>query len=297
MTSIALCVSTYSLAKWRQKCNKTIQQTIDFIAQTGVTHIEFSGVADHTTPNLVKQATLFQRRCDKRNLTVASYCTPSELLLPLKRQNQAVVALKQQVDIAAALGAPSMRHDVTRGFEPGYSRFKGSRTFSQALKIVVPAIREVADYAQMRGIKTSLENHGFFMQHPDRVCKLIETVNHPNFGLTLDMGNFLCVGADPVAAVKQCLPYAQMVHVKDFHRKPKKLAPPSGWFMTPTKNALRGAIVGHGIIDIPAQLKLLKRAKYAGPLSLEFEGLEEPTFAVQTGMDYLRTQLSALKMI
>ena len=79
MTSIALCVSTYSLAKWRQKCNKTIQQTIDFIAQTGVTHIEFSGVADHTTPNLVKQATLFQRRCDNRNLTVASYCTPSEL--------------------------------------------------------------------------------------------------------------------------------------------------------------------------------------------------------------------------
>ncbi|MFG0251156.1 MAG: sugar phosphate isomerase/epimerase family protein [Phycisphaeraceae bacterium JB051] len=295
--SVTLCISTYSLLKWRRTANKSILQTINWIAQTGVSHIEFSGLADKAVQRPIKQATLLQARCAQHGLNVASYCTAAELLLSPARQKAAIRELKQQVDIAAALGAPSMRHDVTRGFEAGYARFKGPKTFAQALKIIVPAIQEVADYAQSLGVKTSLENHGFFMQHPQRICKLIETVNHPNFGLTLDMGNFMCVDAEPVAAVKQCLPYAQMVHVKDFHRKPKKQMPPTGWFATPTKFALRGAIVGHGEIDIPAQLKLLKQARYNGPVSLEFEGMEEPTFAVQTGLDYLKQELGKLKML
>jgi sugar phosphate isomerase/epimerase len=294
---LSLGISTYSLLKWRRQFNQSMEKSIDWIAQTGVSHIEFSGLSDKAVQDAQKQATLLQKHCQKLGLSIASYCTPAELLLSPANQKQAIDQLKREVDIAAILGVPSMRHDVTRGFEAGYARFKGPKTFAQALKIVVPAIQQVADYAQSCGVKTSLENHGFFMQHPDRVCKLIQTVNHPNFGLTLDMGNFMCVDADPVAAVKQCLPYAQMVHVKDFHRKLKKQAPPTGWFATPTPYALRGAIVGHGVIDIPAQLKLLKRAKYDGVLSLEFEGIEDPAFAVQTGLEYLKTELGKLKML
>jgi sugar phosphate isomerase/epimerase len=294
---LSLCISTYSLLKWRRAQGKSLRQTIDFIAQTGVSHIEFSGLEDKAVQSPTKQATLLKNHCVKRRLKVANYCTPAQLLLPPTKQKQAINALKEQVQIAAALGAPSMRHDVAWGFDRDYPQFKGPKTFTQALKIVVPAIREVADYAQTLGVRTSLENHGFFMQAPGRVTRLIEAVDHPNFGLTMDMGNFLCVDSDPVDAVKQCVGYAQMVHVKDFHRKPIKQMPPTGWFATPTPFALRGAILGHGMIDIPAQLKLLKRAKYNGVLSLEFEGIEEPTFAVQTGLDYLRGQLSALKMI
>ena len=124
------------------------------------------------------------------------------------------------------------------------------------------------------------------------VEKLLQTVDHPAFGLTIDMGNFMCVNADPVAAVRQLLPYAIHAHVKDFHIRPKKTMPPSGWFATPTPIALRGAIVGHGAIDIPAQLKLLKRAKYAGWLSLEFEGMEDPELGVREGLKFLRRELA-----
>ena len=67
--------------------------------------------------------------------------------------------------------------------------------------------------------------------------------------------------------------------------------PPTGWFVTPTPLALRGAIPGHGVIDIPAQLRLLKKAQYDGYLSLEFEGMEEPSGALRLGLDYLRQQL------
>ena len=85
-----------------------------------------------------------------------------------------------------------------------------------------------------------------------------------------------------------------MAHAKDFHLKPKKQMPATGWFATPTSICLRGAIAGHGVLDIPAQLKLLKRAGYDGYLSLEFEGMEEPTKAVKLGLDYLREQLKAI---
>jgi sugar phosphate isomerase/epimerase len=177
---------------------------------------------------------------------------------------------------------------VTRGFGEQSKGLKIPKTFDAALKVVVPAIREVADYAATKGVKTSLENHGFYMQESRRVEKLIKTVKHPNFGLTIDMGNFLCVNEDPVQAVKRVAKYAQMAHVKDFHLRPKMTMPPSGWFATPTEIALRGAIVGHGVIDVPKQIELLKKSGYDGYLSLEFEGMEEPLTAVRLGLEYLR---------
>jgi sugar phosphate isomerase/epimerase len=70
--------------------------------------------------------------------------------------------------------------------------------------------------------------------------------------------------------------------------------PETGWFATPTNIALRGAIAGHGVLDLPAQLKLLKQAGYNGFLSLEFEGMEEPTQAITLGLDYLRATLKKL---
>ncbi|MCS7032378.1 MAG: sugar phosphate isomerase/epimerase, partial [Phycisphaerae bacterium] len=123
------------------------------------------------------------------------------------------------------------------------------------------------------------------------VERLLQTVAHENFGLTLDTGNFLCVNADPVRAVRRLARYAQMVHVKDFHVRAKRRMPPTGWFATPAGIALRGAIVGHGVIDIPAQLRHLRSAGYDGWLSPEFEGLEEPILGIRLGLEYLRTLL------
>ena len=88
-----------------------------------------------------------------------------------------------------------------------------------------------------------------------------------------------------------------MAHVKDFHIRPKKVMPPSGWFATPTSIALRGAIVGHGAVDVPKQLRLMKKAGYKGYLSLEFEGMEEPTRAVTLGLEFLTQQLTAIKAL
>lgn len=288
-----LSVSTYSLQRWRSDSGKTLENTIDFIADAGAEGIEFSGLDDKAKDDPIRRAAALRRRAEKRGLSVCSYCVGADLLRPKPAQREQVEQLKGHVDVAAELGVPSMRHDVTWGFGKGAAGLRVPKTFEGALKVVVPAIREVTEYAAGKGVKTSLENHGFFMQESRRVEALIKTVDHPNYGLTIDMGNFLCVNEDPVKAVARLAKYAVMAHVKDFHVRPKDAMPPTGWFATPTPIALRGAIVGHGVIDVPKQIGLLRKAGYDGFLSLEFEGMEEPTKAVRLGLEYLRGLVGA----
>jgi sugar phosphate isomerase/epimerase len=287
-----LAVSTYSLLQWRQQQKKSLEQSLQWMADNGIDAVEFAGLDERPGQDPVRRAATLRKRCEKLGLKIAGLCVSAELLRPRAAQNKVIAQLKRQVDAAAELGVRSMRHDVTRGFGEHSSQLQAPQTFAAALEVIVPAIREIADHGASRGVITSFENHGFFMQAAERCEKLLKTVDHPNFGLTIDMGNFLCVNDDPVKAVKRLSRYAVMAHVKDFHVRPKSTMPPSGWFATPTPIALRGAIVGHGDNDIPTEIKLLKQAKYRGYLSLEFEGMEEAAGAVLSGLNYLRPLLA-----
>jgi sugar phosphate isomerase/epimerase len=283
-----LAVSTYSLSRWRREQRKSLEESLDWIAKAGVQGVEFAGLDDQAPADPVTRAKALGAYARKLGLEVPSYCVGAEFLVPPAEQRAVIAQVKREVDVAAALGVRSMRHDVTRGPKAG-----DERTFAQVLAAVAPAVREVTEYAKTLGIITSVENHGFYLQTAQRVEALVKAVKHPNFRVTLDMGNFLCLDQDPVKAVARLTKYAVMVHAKDFHVRPKKRTPPSGWFATPKSIALRGAIVGHGVIDVPAQIKLLQRAKYDGFLSLEFEGIEDPTAGITLGLDYLRQLIGA----
>jgi sugar phosphate isomerase/epimerase len=283
-----LAVSTYSLQRWRKENNRTLEQSLEWIRRKGgVDAVEVSGTLAEREDDLLSRAKSLRKRCHNLGLRIVSYCVHAELLTSVGEQAKTVQRLRREVEAAAAMGAASMRHDVTRGV--------GAKSFAATLKQIVPPIREVADYAQTVGVKTSLENHGFYMQESTRVEKLIRAVAHENYGLTIDLGNFLCVNENPTDATRRLAKYVVMAHAKDFHVKPKSQMPPTGWFATPTKIALRGAIAGHGVLDLPAQLALLKKSGYDGYLSLEFEGMEEPTEAVTLGLNYLREVLREIE--
>ena len=202
-----LAVSTYSLSRWRTANRKSLEQSLEQIARLDVKAVEFSGIDATQGDNQIRRAASLRRPCEKLGLRVVGYCIGAELLFPAKKQRAVIDRLKLQADVAAELGTSKLRHDITGGFN-AYPGYRGPKTFAAALKIVVPAIREVADYASTQGIGTSLENHGFFMQASKRVERLIRMVNHSSFGLTMDMGNFLCVNEEPVQAVRRLDSYA-----------------------------------------------------------------------------------------
>jgi sugar phosphate isomerase/epimerase len=85
----------------------------------------------------------------------------------------------------------------------------------------------------------------------------------------------MCVDEDSVAAVKKNLPYASIVHLKDFYLRPAYKNPGEGWFQSLSGNYLRGAIVGQGDIDMPEVIRLVKASGYDGYISIEFEGMED----------------------
>lgn len=291
-----LCVSTYSLIRWRRESGKSVEDCLRFIKDQGA-DVEFSNLGEDQYPNPLARAEHLRNECEKLGVKITGYNVGGELCRPANTQREEIEKQKKQIDVAAVLGVRSTRQDVTRGYGDWSQGLTGPQTFAACLKTIVPALRELADYAKSKNVILTLENHGFYMQASRRVEQLIDRVNHPNYALTMDMGNFLCVNENPVKAVERLVKKAVMVHAKDFFIRPKDRMPASGWFATPTKIALRGAIAGHGEIDIPAELKLVKEAGYDGYLSLEFEGMEEPTRGVQLGLEYLRSELTKLNAL
>ena len=116
--------------------------------------------------------------------------------------------------------------------------------------------------------------------------------------MTIDVGNFLCVDERGENAVKKCLPYADMVHLKDFYIRDKaRLAGVGGlfdcdngsWFETVGGSMLRGAILGQGDLNIWKILGDVKHAGYDGDISIEFEGMEPCEAATETCLRTART--------
>jgi len=138
-----------------------------------------------------------------------------------------------------------------------------------------------------------VENHGFFCQDSERVEMLVCAVDHPNFGVLVDMGNFICVDEDPQVAVGRLMPYAFHVHAKDFHLKPGDgWWPGRGWNRSRGGNFWRGAMIGHGDVPVRGCLRIMKAAGYDGVLSIEFEGMEDVLTGIACGHENLRRMVS-----
>lgn len=161
--------------------------------------------------------------------------------------------------------------------------------FEDSLPLIVRGSQIIADYAAGYGITTTIENHGFSVQASDRVQRVLLEVNRPNFKTTLDVGNFMCVDEAPLVGVRKNLPFASLIHFKDFYFRPYFQDPGEGnWFRTSNGNYLRGAIVGQGDIEIREVVKLIKSSGYDGYVTVEFEGMEDCELGSRLGMNNLR---------
>jgi len=287
-----LGVSSYSFSRLIRAGEMTQFETIAKAAEMGFEVIELSGFAPPEGDTPLSFAPKVKAECERVGIALANYTIGADFLHGSGGDWRGEVErLKGEVRVAQALGAPGMRHDATRGFDPGHV---GPRGFDDALPVLADACRAVTEFAEGLGVRTMVENHGFFCQDSERLEKLVNAVAHPNFGLLLDVGNFLCADEAPAEAVGRLAPYACHVHAKDFHvKRGTAVDPGEGWFRSRAGNYLRGAIIGHGDVPVPQCLALLGRAGYDGVLSIEFEGLEEPLRGIAMGLANLRRYCQA----
>ncbi|MEG0691768.1 MAG: sugar phosphate isomerase/epimerase [Oscillospiraceae bacterium] len=266
-------VSTYSFQKMLDSGEITQFGIIEKAKELGFDGVEFVDILPHDGSSVEEYAKKLGEECKRVGMHISNYTIGADFLIGSDGDfNAEIERVKKQIDIAAILGATSVRHDATRGYDITKHSYKG---FTEVLPIIADGCRQVTEYAKTKGIKTMVENHGFYAQDADRVESLINAVANDNFGWLCDMGNFLCVDEDPIISISKGAPYAFNVHAKDFHVKSgMKPNPGDGFFRTRGGNYLRGAIVGHGDVPVVQCLSDLKIAGYDGYVAIEFEGME-----------------------
>lgn len=277
-------VSSYSYNWAIQHGELTIYDVVDVAAKQGFASLDFAVLPDNEP--LEDMAKKLAQRTKDAGIAVKNYAVSADFLKnDLKSE---IERLKGELEIAAILGAKTFRHDTT------WSNIQklGYRTLDKALPRISEGVRAVTEYGETLGIKTMVENHGQLMQDSERMEKLVSMVDHENFGLLVDMGNFMCADEDPAKAVGRVAPFAFHVHAKDFLYKPVTADfPGEGWFGTRAGAFLRGTIVGHGVVPVEACLRKLRDAGYDDEVAIEFEGIEPCVHAVRMGRDNILRML------
>ena len=290
MEGIKVAVSSYSFSSLVNKRLYNPLTLIEKAKEMGFDAIEYAELKPHDGSSILSYAEKLRKEAERVGLPISNFCFGADFLNGSDGNTEAeITRVKAMIDAAETMGVKSVRHDATQGSK----RF---RTFELALPVLAEACREVTQYAQEKGIRTMVENHGFYCQDSLRVEKLVGAINHPNFGLLVDMGNFLCADEDPHQAVSRVAPLACYAHAKDFHVKSAAGPNPGrGFFKTRGGTYLRGAIVGHGAVPVKACLSALKQSGFTGYVSLEFEGIEDAEMAIAIGAENIRRYLGELE--
>jgi sugar phosphate isomerase/epimerase len=283
-------VSAYCFERLIRRGTFTLFDAIARAKETGFDAIEFTEFQKTGDLSAGQLAGKIRDACEAAGLSVANYAVGADFLYgsggDIARETARV---KEAVDIAKILGSPGLRHDSAWGFKDA-----AGRNYRDAIRLIAPAIREVSEYAAAAGIRTMCENHGYFMQDSARMEELVLAVNHPNFGLLVDIGNFLCADEAGLQALPAVMPYAFHIHVKDFLWKPgREPKPDETWFPSRAGNHLRGTILGHGEVSAAQCIEYIKKTGYDRTISLEFEGPEEPLEAVRLGYAFIKAHIPA----
>jgi sugar phosphate isomerase/epimerase len=158
--------------------------------------------------------------------------------------------------------------------------------FHRPFHITIGRSREVDEVAQrlkqftrdasLEGLTVALENHADYTV--DEMLRIIHHIDSDKFKITLDTGNAVYLGEDPVETAGKLAPYTVYTHIKDMkHVGPMLLSVP----------------IGHGEVDIPAIVQALKNNYYVGLYSIECNlplwQVEQEEQALRDSIKYLQS--------
>jgi sugar phosphate isomerase/epimerase len=294
-------LSMYSLFGSLRAGKMTPVDAIQWIADNGGEHVELVDFVVDLAGNgdLIKR---IREKSETCGLGISAY----DVAVNLAQKDQDMYKREldkgfRYIDTAHALGTGIMRSDLYN--VASNSGKDDADYFEEILPALVRGARDLAAYAAQYGITVTVENHGTLLNGSERVRRFIRAVDRDNYKITLDIGNSLCVDERPDICVRSLLPWTATVHFKDFYVRKDEAAigvkcvndkgetvdPPSGqfgglWFKSSHGRFLRGAIVGHGEIDIREIAGILRSGGYDGNLTIEFEGIEDCELGSRLGM-------------
>jgi sugar phosphate isomerase/epimerase len=178
------------------------------------------------------------------------------------------------IELAYRLGIPTIRINTgrwgtskdfdelmkNRGIEPRLAGYTDEDGFGW----VIGSIEKLLPKAEECGVVLGLENHWGLGRTPEGVLRIVNAIKSPWLRVTLDTGNFL---EDPYDKLEQLAPLAVLLQAKTYYGGGE-------WYSLD--------------LDYPRIAAILRRHKYRGYVSLEFEGKEDPDVAVPKSLKLLR---------
>ena len=281
-------ISSYSFQPLLRRQEISLEGVFEQIAASGGTHMELATMTVGQSPETMMEYELYEDAETRRRLEAAAensgvalsgLCIPASFIDEDAATRRAQIdRAKRYVDLCADIGVGFLRTDVV----PWALRPESYVQVEALFPVIVEACLEVAEHAASRGVVTSIENHGFLMNSSERCRRLVQAVDSPNFRMTLDVGNFLCVDEDPLMATRNCLDIARFVHVKDFLLR--KRYPGPGWLETLGGRHIVGTVFGFGDLETREIVRAILSSGYDGYVSLEFEGNEPTLMGCDTGL-------------
>jgi 3-oxoisoapionate decarboxylase len=117
--------------------------------------------------------------------------------------------------------------------------------WDKRLRAIARRLREVLPLAEDLGLAVAMENHQDATT--EDLIRLAEMVDSPAYGVTLDTGNPLSVGQEPVEAARRLAPLIRHLHLKDYTVH-----------FAPEGYRLVRCAAGEGCIDFQAILEVVR---------------------------------------
>jgi sugar phosphate isomerase/epimerase len=282
-----IAISSYSFHRLVKSGEIRLEDTPKLAREIGADCIEIA-TGGTLGPALDEAlATRLADAADAADVAIVGFALAANLVTEDNQIDEAAVeAVAAQLSAAASIGVDRVRHDAAwRSADQDFS----DEAWDACLWPLTKACRALATHGASLGIRTSIENHGLFLAPAWRVEQLLASVQHPNFGVTLDLGNLLWAPQDLVASARSLAPYAVTVHVKDFV---KPSDDPAAWPTFPGGAKALPVALGAGNLPLVAQIDACLEAD-AHPLWVaEFEGPHGDVRAeAKRSFEWLRKQL------
>ncbi len=272
-----IAVSTYSYWRYRPDTRLTILECIDLASEAGFDGVELLHVQmrDESSGHLQQ----IKQRAFRHGLDLCGFSTHQSFVSPdAESRKKNIEKTKHFIELAYKLGIPTIRVNTGRwgtsknfnelmknkGIEP---RLPGY-TDEEGFKWVIDSFEQCLKTAENCGVVMGLENHWGLGRTAEGVMKVVKAIDSPWLQVTADTGNFL----------------------EDQYRQFDAIA--GNTVFVQAKTYFGGGTWYTLEIDYNRIAAILRKHKYRGYISLEFEGKEPHETAIPKSLALLRKAFS-----
>ena len=272
-----IAVSTYSFWRFKDGLKLPIEKCIDLAGEMGfdgveILHMQMEGESNDYLQRLKQRALV-------NGLDLCGFSIHQGFLSPdAAVRKKHIEHTKHCIELAYALGIPTMRVNTgrwgtskdfdelmkNRGIEPRLEGFTDDDGFGW----VIDSFQQCLPLAEKCGVTLGLENHWGLGLTPEGVLRVVDAIRSPLLQVTLDTGNFL---EDPYDRLEKLAPRTVFVQAKTYYG---------------------GGLWYRVDLDYDRIATMLRKHKYHGYVSLEFEGQEDYQTAIPKSLAVLRKAFS-----